>query len=489
MKNRLLFLALVGMFIAVGCMNEPPPTQTAVPRGTGCASLAIACFDEFARQPAKIICFREASRWDRTDLTWRIGSFFDSLDEAGQIDAADRAFQLWADASNLTFTQMTTGSADITIDFVAGEHGDDFPFDGPGDVLGHAFFPGSGNPGQIHLCNQEQWALSAGEGQFDLFTGLVHEIGHALGLEHSLDDDAVMAPNYMEGISELDEDDVEAVQRLYGSPGGEVPPLMNNDAEFAEFCADAGMNLIAQGDPDTDDDGIPDTYERFVLNTDPVGGDTDDDGSNDFTEIFIDRTDPLDIMDFVPTIPDGDLNAEVNVDVFVNGVLQIQYRTNDNRTTVVANDGGGTDDISYVFSLSQLAEVPANSANNMLTVSFADLGDLTGQTRNIQDVEVLITITNDLNGSSTDVIAATWFNICNDSIPVELCDQVTASFAGVTGTTDLAFTNMRVFGSFDVTGPAVNGETIRIVGQIDLPEEIVLGPEFPGGIVPTDPAP
>ncbi len=485
MKERLLFLSVVGLSIAIGCMNDPTPPVTAVPRGTGCASLAIACFDEFARQPAKIICFREASRWDRTNLTWRIGSYFDALSQEGQDEAAEDAFELWADASSLSFTRITSGSADITIDFVAGEHGDDFPFDGPGEILGHAFFPGSGNPGQIHLCNEEQWALSPGDGQFDLFTGLVHEIGHALGLEHSLDDDAVMAPNYMEGIDELDDDDIEAIQRLYGAPGEGLPPLMPTDAEFAAFCADAGMNLTALDDPDTDEDGIPDTYERFVLDTDPVGGDTDDDGSDDFVEIFIDRTDPLDLSDFIPQFSSGD--AEVSVDVFVDCVLRTQYRSDDAQTQIFSSDASETDVFAYQLSLSRFDGTVAAPTVDVLTLNFGDTTDLDGTTQNLVDLQVFVTYISNIE--SDDALVVSWFNICDPSFPSEACEILnTQNLMGVGGTFSLQRANMRVFGSFDISGPGMADSSgtsdVRIVGTIDVPEQLRNGTTPPSGTLP-----
>lgn len=72
-----------------------------------------------------------------------------------------RAFKVWSDVSRLTFTETRRPDADIVISFLTRNHGDEYPFDGPGSILAHAFFPGAGLGGDAHFDADEQWARKA----------------------------------------------------------------------------------------------------------------------------------------------------------------------------------------------------------------------------------------------------------------------------------------------------------------------------------------
>lgn len=132
-----------------------------------------------------------------------------------------RAFREWAKYAQLTFSETAQIFAPRTLNvlFAAGDHGDGFPFDGPGGVLAHTFYPSPPNPeplaGDLHFDDAENWHIGA---DVDLFSVALHETGHALGLGHSDQPSAVMYPYYRQ-VSGLSAEDVGAILDLYAAVG------------------------------------------------------------------------------------------------------------------------------------------------------------------------------------------------------------------------------------------------------------------------------
>jgi hypothetical protein len=136
-----------------------------------------------------------------------------------------RALNEWSSHANIIFYRETNSSAPRTVlvRFASGPHGDPYPFDGPGGILAHTFYPLPVNPesiaGDMHLDADENWHAG---GDVDIYSVALHEAGHAIGLGHSDQPGDVMYPYYRRGM-QLSARDIGAAQALYGAPGLNPP--------------------------------------------------------------------------------------------------------------------------------------------------------------------------------------------------------------------------------------------------------------------------
>ncbi len=145
-----------------------------------------------------------------------------------------QAFNIWQQNTNLTFTEVSQrDKADFKLSFEKDDHNDGRPFDGQGGILAHGFFPPpTKNAGLIHFDSEEQWTSKTNNSDqqpIDWITVAAHEIGHALGLNHSEVPSALMFADYVGSHRFLDQDDKNGICKLYQCSSNSVKKIFDID--------------------------------------------------------------------------------------------------------------------------------------------------------------------------------------------------------------------------------------------------------------------
>lgn len=167
-------------------------------------------------------CAAVSSGWDgpgrgTANLTYYVGSVPSSMSRAAVEAAIETALNAWSQVAGVRFTKTNVPSQIRSLDFNFQQ------IDGAGGTLAQAYLPADVNSsrlaGDVTFDISEKWEVgnSLGNSAFDLVEVAVHEIGHALGLEHSETTLSVMQARVGpdEYFTQLSSDDKAAILALY----------------------------------------------------------------------------------------------------------------------------------------------------------------------------------------------------------------------------------------------------------------------------------
>jgi len=170
--------------------------------------------------------FGNAPKWGPGVIKYFIQRYVTGLSTNDQDDLLRMAFQSWADVADLAFERTTQQSgANIVISTGRGSADN---FDGPSGTLAWAYLPPqAGFRGQLlmRFDIDETWIANKNDRGILYLNVAAHEFGHLLGLDHSKNSKALMAPYYSAAIAKPQQnDDVKRIQALYGAPTTPPPP-------------------------------------------------------------------------------------------------------------------------------------------------------------------------------------------------------------------------------------------------------------------------
>lgn len=186
------------------------------------------------------------------------------------------ALERWTEITTLSFQEIFDyENADIRMSFERQYHTevDTYPFNT--EDIAHAFPPGPDLGGDVHFrVDHNEWDFDAREdgsakpGTLSFYAVAIHEIGHALGLSHSENLNAVMYS--WATTSVFHRDDIEGIQHIYGvSRRASIPGRATKSTTLSTFVDTVDNDEIDEPET-TSEPKLPQKPDRCKTSYDSI---------------------------------------------------------------------------------------------------------------------------------------------------------------------------------------------------------------------------
>lgn len=342
------------------------------------------------------------------------------------------AFAAWSAIANIQFIQVVDGGGSVGSGTVADIRIFGASIDGQDNALAGGVMPGNGAPsGEIVFDRDDAFFFTP----HTFFLTAAHEIGHAIGLDHSSNPSALMYDFLNENLSGLQSDDIAGAQAIYGAaqPGTAKTYNLPNGHTTLTILTGA-PNVVINGN--NSGNTITGTDFSETING-GSGNDIFNGGAGSDTLAGNAGNDVLNGGDGADTLSGGlgndTLNGGTGADSLTGGDGDDLYIVDNSGDTVAENVSAGNDHVqsSVTFTLSADVENltltgeasingTGNALDNVISGNFAP-NILTGGAGNdtlksggaLNGVDIMI------GGSGDDTY---WTNHASD-IVIELSDE------------------------------------------------------------------